>query len=249
MRLLLINPNTSADLTTRMASLARSQLGPDVEVLATTAERGVPYIASRAEADIAAVVVLETIAAHHSSVDAAIIAAFGDPGLLAARELFAIPVVAMADAAVLTACALGRRYAIATFSPTLLAWYRDAIELTGLANRCVGIEAASEPFASIASVREEARAALIELVRRLAEERRADVAILAGAPLSGLARELGDDLAIPAVDPLAAAVLQAEALVRLGAVSRRSAPRPPAKPTANLDRALARRIEHDDESR
>ena len=43
-----------------------------------------------------------------ATIDAAIVAAFGDPGLGGARELFDFPVVGMAEAAMLMACMLGR---------------------------------------------------------------------------------------------------------------------------------------------
>ncbi len=102
MKLLLINPNTTQAMTDRLAKVARAAAGPEITVSALTATRGFPYIASRAEAQIAGALVLEMIAAHRHDADAVIIAAFGDPGLIAARELFDLPVVGMADAAVAT---------------------------------------------------------------------------------------------------------------------------------------------------
>ena len=60
-----------------------------------TAAKGFPYISNKAEAQIAGVTVLEVFAKEHNNYDAAIIAAFGDPGLIAARELFEMPMVAL----------------------------------------------------------------------------------------------------------------------------------------------------------
>ena len=60
--------------------------------------------------------------------DAAIIAAFGDPGLRGASELFDFPIVGMAEAAMLTAWILGRRFAIVTFAPALSPWYRQCVD-------------------------------------------------------------------------------------------------------------------------
>ncbi len=87
MRLLMINPNTTDAMTETMARVARGVAGPGVEILPLTAETGFPYISSRAEAQIGGAAVLEMIAAHRTEVDAVIIAAFGDPGLAAAREM------------------------------------------------------------------------------------------------------------------------------------------------------------------
>src|SRR5574338_226844 len=127
MKLLLLNPNTSQSVTDRIASAAQGIASPRTELVAATAPRGVPYIATRAEAVIGGAVALEMLAEMHAGVDAAIIAAFGDPGLGGARELFPIPVIGLAEAGMLTACMLGRRFAIVTFSQSLEAWYHECV--------------------------------------------------------------------------------------------------------------------------
>ena len=107
--ILLLNPNTSADMTTRMLAAAEAVAAPGTRLHPMTAPRGVPYIATRAEAQIGGAIALEMLAERHRTVDAAILAAFGDPGLLGARELFDIPVVGMAEAAMLAACMAVKR--------------------------------------------------------------------------------------------------------------------------------------------
>lgn len=248
MKLLLINPNTSPEMTAQMRDAAVSALAPDTELTAVTASRGVPYIASRAEALIAGPVVLEMIAEHQRDHDAVIIGAYGDPGLVAARELFDIPVCAMAEAAMLTSCMLGQRFAIITFSRTLVAWYEDAVALSGLRERCAGIFVPDASFQSVATVREDMENEIAELARIVALERGADVIILAGAPLTGLADRIKHRVPVPLVDPLAAAIGHAQTLVRLKLrppVTGRFA-RPATKAAAGLTEALAARIEHRD---
>ena len=139
MKILLINPNTSVSVTDRLVAAASAVAAPGTQILPLTAPRGLPYIASRAEAAIAAVVVLDMLAEHWRTADAAIIGAFGDPGLGGARELFPIPVVGLAEAAMLTACMLGRRFAIVSFTEALGAWYRETVEHHGLLGRLAGI--------------------------------------------------------------------------------------------------------------
>ena len=107
MRLLLLNPNMTESMTESMAAIATNVAPAGTEILALTAPRGFPYIASRAEAQIAGAIACESIAEHAEDVDAVIIAAFGDPGLRAARELFDIPVIGMAEAALMTAAMPG----------------------------------------------------------------------------------------------------------------------------------------------
>lgn len=245
MRLLLINPNTSAAMTARMEAAAAASLAPDAVLTAITATRGLPYIASRAEAQLAGAAVLETLAEHQAGYDVAVIAAFGDPGLIAARELFELPVVGMAEAAMLTACQLGQRFGIVTFSGTLRPWYEDAVALSGLSARCACVRAVPAAFRSVTEVQHELEAEIVALANRAVTEDGADAVILAGAPLTGLAARVGDAVPVPLIDPLAAALGQAQALVRLGTRPARAGrfARPPAKPATGLTPALQRWIE------
>lgn len=246
MRLLLINPNTSVDMTGRMVATAGAVLAPDVELVAVTAARGMPYIASRAEALVAGALTLEIIAEHQADADAVIIAAFGDPGLIAARELFDLPITGMAEAAILTACMLGQRFSIVTFSRTLTAWYEDAVALSGLQARCASIRVPDAGFQSVATVQHELEDELVTLIARVVEEDQADVVILGGAPLTGLAGRIADRVSVPLVDPLLAAVAQAELLARLKPRPARAGrfARPGPKPAIGLTPALGAWIEH-----
>ncbi|WP_444884271.1 aspartate/glutamate racemase family protein [Microbulbifer sp. PSTR4-B] len=248
MKLLLLNPNTTESMTSLMAGAAQRVASPRTKIVATTAKIGFPYISSRVEAEIIASDILETIAEHHTQVDAVIISAFGDPGLIGARQLFDIPVIGVAEAAMLTACALGQRFSIVTFSDSLADWFRDGVLRAGLENRFTGIRLPSECFQSIETVQEELSESLVQLVEEAAYTDRADVAILAGGPLAGLATKISGRLPIPVVDPVPAAVVQAEGLVRLNPGIARAGgfARPPAKDTLGLPDSLSRRIEHTD---
>ena len=243
MRLLLLNPNVSAEITARLAAVAESAALPGTRITALTAPRGVPYISNRAEAQLAGALVLEMIAEHGPGHDAALIAAFGDPGLWAARELFDMPVVGMAEAALYTAAMLGERIAIVTFAPALGNWYRDCVRDSGLSSRLAAIRSLTEGFGPVEDVAEEKAAALAKLCERTVEEDGADVVILAGAPLAGLAKRLHGQVRVPLVEQVAAAVAQAETLVRIGRTGgRRLAP----KPSIGLSPALAARLMHAD---
>jgi len=247
-RVLLLNPNTSQSVTDLLAAAGRRAAAPDTVITPMTAPRGVPYVATRAEAQIAGAVTLELLAEHRGSYDAAIIAAFGDPGLFAARELFDVPIVGMAEAAMLTACMLGRKFAIVTFATALVPWYRECVEMHGLQGRCAAIRMLDSPFNDIASVQREKEDLLVDLATRAVTENDADVVILGGAPLSGLARKVKDRIPVPVIDQVEASVKQAEALVALEPAKARAGTfrRPGAKPTVGLAPALAARIEHKD---
>jgi Asp/Glu/hydantoin racemase len=241
-RILLLNPNTSVELTDAMAEVARAAASSDVVIEAITAPRGVPYIATRAEALIGGAVALEMLAEREGSFDAAIIAAFGDPGLGGAREMMQRPVIGLAEASLLTACMLGGRFAIVSFSPTLGPWFAECVESHRLGGRLASIRLLDSPFSAVGAVRDEKEALLVELARRAVDEDGADVIVLAGAPLAGLAARVRDRIEVPVVEGVAAAIKQAELLVGLDVrkAVKGGYRRPAPKPTIGLAPALTR---------
>jgi allantoin racemase len=231
-----------------MAEAGRAVAAPGTELVTATARRGLPYISNRAEAQIGGAIALEILAEAAGGIDAAIIAAFGDPGLLGSRELFDFPVVGVSEAAMLTACMLGQRFAIVTFSTSLIGWYRDCVELHGMARRNAGIFALDLSFSEIVSDQRGNGDVLVDLAVKVVRDSGADCLIFGGAPLAGLALRARDRIPVPIVDPVAAAVKQAETLVALAPrkSSVGSFARPSPKATLHLAAALAARIEHQD---
>ena len=238
MRILLINPNMTEAMTVPMTRVARSVAGREAEIVPLTATMGFPYIASRAEAQIAGANVLDTIAENRTEADAIIIAAFGDPGLIAARELFDLPIIGMAEAAVLTAAMLGERFSIVTFSPHMARWYTDCVRQTGLSARFTGVRCPDDAPASVDNVAEAMRGDLIDLAKAATAQDGADVVILGGAPLAGLATEFAGEAPGILIDPIAAATAQAMSLARLATDYRQRVGRPEAKASSGLGPAL-----------
>jgi allantoin racemase len=245
-KVLLLNPNTTSAVTDLLYAAGARVASPGTELVAITARRGVPYIATRAEAQIGGAVALEMLAESVAAFDAAIIAAFGDPGLFGARELFDVPIIGLAEAAMLTACMVGRKFSIVTFATALAPWYQECVDMHGLGERCASIRTLDGTFQSISEVQSEKEDLLVGLANRAVEHDGADVVILSGAPLSGLAPKVAGRVAVPVIDPIAAAVRQAETLAVLKPRKAIAGTfrRPDPKPTTGLPEALAAIIEH-----
>lgn len=238
MRIVLANPNTSQAMTDRMAASAQGTVGPGDRIIPLTAPRGFPYISSLAEAQVAGAICLEMLA-DAPPCDAAIIAAFGDPGLQAARSLFPFPIVGMAESAILTAVQLGRTFAIVTFTAAMRPWYMESVAMLGLGPRFLGVRTPGDGSFDVADVAVTHRSVLCDLALAAAQDG-ADVVILGGAPLAGLAAELSGELPVLLVDPIIAATRQAMALAGQGpfAAGRLSMPAP--KSSSGLPVGLAR---------
>ena len=245
MRLLVINPNISDSVTDLIRAEALRSAAPGTELTVLTAPFGVAYIETRFEALVGAYAVAQVAAENLDGHDAVIIAAFGDPGLAGLRELLPVPVLGMSESALASACLLGHRFSIVAISQRIKAWYRETVEANGLISRLASIRALDRPLSSIGGVQEEHRDRLRTLCERVVDEDGAEVIILGGAPLAGLARSLTGELPVPVVDGVSSAVKHAESLVALkpGRALRGSFAPPPKKPNRGLPVAMVRLLD------
>lgn len=244
MRLLLINPNISDSVSTLIEAEARRSAAPGTQLTVLTAPFGVAYIETRFEALVGAYAAAQLAAEHAHAHDAVVIAAFGDPGLAGIRELLPMPVTGLTESALASACLLGQRFSIIAISQRIQAWYREVVLANGLASRLASIRALDQPLADIGAVQQDHAARLQALCERAVDEDGADVIVLAGAPLAGLARGLRGQLPVPVVDGVSSAVCHAQSLVALqpGTARRGSFAPPPAKPNKGLPEALVRAL-------
>jgi len=245
MRLLLINPNISDSVSELIRNEAQLSAPDGVQIEVMTAAFGVAYIETRFEALIGAYAAAELAAEHHARFDALVIAAFGDPGLDGLREALPIPVTGLTEAALASAHLLGHRIAIIAISQRIQSWYRAVVESYGFGNRLASIRSLDLPLRDIAGVQAEHGVALKTLAERAVREDGADVIVLAGAPLAGLARSLQGQLPVPVVDGVASAVRHAATLVALqaGKATQGSFAPPPRKPNRGLSPALVRLLD------
>ena len=245
MRILLVNPNISESVSELIGAEARRAASPGTQIEVTTAALGVAYIETRFEALVGAWAAANLAAEHAGRYDALVVAAFGDPGLAGLREALDVPVVGLTEAALMSACMLGGRFSIVAISRRITAWYRECVQSHGLAGRLASIRSLDQPLRDIGSVQDDHGQRLRELCGRCVEEDGADVIVIAGAPLAGLARTIRDEVGVPLVDGVSSAVRHCESLVALaprGARAGSYAP-PPAKPHQGLPPALAALLE------
>jgi allantoin racemase len=245
MKLLLINPNISDSVSALIRAEAERSASPGTQVEVLTAPFGVAYIETRFEALLGAYATAQIAAEQHARFDAVIVAAFGDPGLAALREVLPCPVTGLTEAALASACLLGKRFSIVAISQRIRAWYLETVQGIGLEGRLASIRGLDEPLADIGNVQGEQGDRLIALAERCVAEDGADVIVLAGAPLAGLARGLRGRLPVPCVDGVSSAVRHAETLVALqpGRATRGSFAPPPAKANLGLPPAIAKLLD------
>lgn len=217
MRLLVLNANTSDFVTQRVAEAVRKIATPGTEIVPVTGRFGARVIASYTEMAIGEHSAIELMARHAPGCDAVLIAVSWDSGLRAGRELLSIPVVAMTEAAMLMARQLGARIGFVTFDQRSLTLYRAMIEGYGFGPMVAGWRVVESKAVYTPSGATEVDEKICAAINDLAERDGAEVAIVSGAVMAGAAARLKSGCRIPVLDGVTAAVLQAEALVRLGA--------------------------------
>ena len=242
MRILLVNGNTTTAMTDTLVAVAREAAAPGTEVAAATGTIGATVVSHRAEDAIAAHATLKAIADHGEAFDGVLIGVSTDPALGAARALLPVPVVGMTEAALLTACMLGGRFGLVTFSRASAPGYREAVERYGLLGRMAGLRTIDVPLAEAFAKREKLTEAIVETADALIETDGAEVLILAGAAAAGLPAGLQPHVPVPLLDGIVCGVRLTEAMIRLGAPkpARGSYAPPAGNRYTGLDEATAR---------
>lgn len=196
MRILLINPNTTAAVTDILHRHVSALLAEGDSVVPVTGRFGARYIASRAAFAIAAHAALDLLAEHVAGCDAVYLGCFGDPGLPALREVSPVAVVGMAEASCHAACARGERFAIVTGGVLWKPMLTEMVAALGLAGRFAGVRTIAPTGDRIARDPDAALAALAAACMDCAADG-ADVVILGGAGLAGLAARLQPAVSVP----------------------------------------------------
>jgi len=216
MRIKVVNPNTTASMTAKIGECARAVSGPGVTVDAVNPPSGPVSIESHYDEVMCAPgVVQEVLTGEVEGYDGYVIACFGDPGLLAAREVASGPVVGIAEAAMRTAGYLGRSFSVVTTLERTIGHTRELTTSYGVAGQCAGVHACEIPVVEL-ETDPLARATVLAACESALQQDGSDVLVLGCAGMADLAAHVSGQLGVPVVDGVVAATLQVEALVRMG---------------------------------
>ena len=215
LRLHIVNPNTTASMTQGIAEAARAVAPSDVEVTATEPDFGPASIEGVYDGAFAVPGMLARIAeAERAGADAHLIACFDDTGLDAARSLAQAPVIGIGEAAYHAASMLGIRFSVVTTLSRSIPVIEDNLTRYGLARRCARVRATDIPVLALEAGGAETKIG-DEIARALSEDG-ADCIVLGCAGMAGMAARLSAAYRVPVVDGVAAGVVFATAMARLG---------------------------------
>lgn len=216
-RIHVVNPNSTTSMTDQIARAAAAAKAGDTEIDVVTA-RGTPAsIEGYSDEAMAVPAMLSAIrAAEARGASAHVIACIDDPGLSAAREVAAGPVVGICQAAVQVAVTLAARFSIITTLPRSVPVIEDLVAHYGAGHRCRRVRAVDLPVLSLEADAATARSRLLDEARAALREDGVDAIVLGCAGMAELCEWLSREIGVPVIDGVTAAIKLAEALASGG---------------------------------
>ena len=240
MRILVVNPNTTASMTRKIGQAAEAAASPGTTIGAVNPEFGPASIEGYYD-EVFSIPGLLAEIQKAPDADAYVVACFDDTGLDAARCLTAAPVVGIGEAAFHLASLVGGQFSVVTTLSRSVPAIEHNLVKYGLASRCARVRASDVPVLDLEIPGSDGRARISAEIGRAIAEDRAEAIVLGCAGMADLAAALSREHGVPVVDGVGAAVKLAESLVSLGLrTSKRggyAAPRP--KTYSGLFRAFA----------
>jgi allantoin racemase len=213
---LLINPNTTASMTAKIGAAARSVAAAGTEIEAVNPSMGPVSIEGfYDEALCLPGLMTEVMGGEARGAQAIIVACFDDPGIDAARSIATVPVIGICEAAIRMASLLGHRFTIVTTQAISLPAMEGLINRYGMAGRGHA-RAAGVPVLALEDPTSGAADRVRAEIRLAVAADGAECILLGCAGMADLARALTEEMRLPVIDGVAAAVKLAEAVVGLG---------------------------------
>ena len=242
MRILVLNPNTTASMTASIRALAEESARTGTEILATEPLWGPESIEGHFEGALSAVAVLDRLATLEEPYDALVMAGFGEPGREAAQELLDVPVFDIAESAAQMAMMLGHSYAVVTTLDRAVPQIRDRLLTAGLLQRCASVRGTGLGVLELEEDADRTVEAILTQARAAVDEDRAEVVCLGCGGMAGLRERVQAELGVPVVDGVAAAVAFAEAVVGLGLTTGKGRSFAPPRPKTVTAWPLSRHL-------
>ena len=229
MKLLLVNPNTTASMTDKMLDAARAVASAGTDMVAATAKYGPESIEGYYDEVFSVPAMLDAVKAH-SDAAGVIVGCFDDTGVDAARCVITAPVIGICQAAMQVASIVSGSFTVVTTLGRSVPALEHLARRYGYADLCRRVRASEIPVLALEDPASGARDLLRAEVRRALAEDGCEAVVLGCAGMVDMARALSVELEVPVVEGVTAAVKIVEGLAALGVTTSKrggyAAPRP-----------------------
>ena len=211
MRVLIINPNSDAGMTSAIQESALAYAEGAFEVVTLSTPDAPRFLESYQDEIRCGPGLMKIFRDHEDAYDAFVIACHSDSHLDAARELTLKPVIGIGEASMKLASFLGHNFSVVTTHQHSVPGKLRQVRALHLQDLLVSIRAPEDGEEGWTNAE-----LFMELSRRAVEEDGAEVIVLGCAGLSGMDRQIQDTLKVPVLDGVACALILASGFIQYG---------------------------------
>lgn len=216
MRILVINPNTTQEMTDDIGRVARAAASPGTEIDFLSPPAGPRSIEGFTDEVLAAYHTVDVVAGTKGKYDGYVIACYGDPALAACREVADVPVVGIAEATFHMASLVAFKWSIVSVLPRVEPLLEELVHRNGMELKCASIRCTPLTVLEIEEDIDRAKQMMIEEGKKAVEEDGAEAILLGCAGLGPLDKAMQRELNVPVFDGTACAVKLVEDLNEYG---------------------------------
>lgn len=217
MKLMVINPNSTASMTDKIGDSAKRVAAPGTEIVAINPADTPASVEGHFDSAMSIPSVIREI--HKADTDGYsgfVVACFDDPGIEACREVARGPVLGICEAAMKSASMIATSFSVVTTLQRSVPIIEDLAIKYGMERYCRRVRAANFPVLSLEDENGEARQTVLKEISRAVEIDNCEAVILGCAGMADLADWLTEMAGVPVIDGVSAAVKMVEALIGAG---------------------------------
>ena len=217
MRILVINPNSTASMTEKIGACASRFAAAGTQIKAVNPTEAPASIEGHFDEAMSLRGLLDEVAKGEAEgYDGFIIACFDDSGLGACRELATGPVLGICEAGMHAASMVATGFSVVTTLARSVPIVENNALLYGMEHKCRKVRAADIPVLALEEPGSGAREKIRDEVNRARAEDGCEAVLLGCAGMADLTQWLSDESGMPVIDGVVAATKMMEALIGAG---------------------------------
>ena len=217
MKILVMNPNSTASMTDKIVESACQRASVGTEIIGASGTGSPASIQGHYDEAMSVPSLLARLKqAEEDGIDGVVVACFDDPGIGACREVFSGPVLGICEAAVKAASMISTSFSVVTTLLRSVPVIEELIHGYGLAHRCRRVRSAAIPVLALEEPGSGAREKVRDEILRAVKEDNCEAVVLGCAGMADLTEWLTEETGVPVIDGVTVATRMIEALVGCG---------------------------------
>lgn len=211
MKILIINPNSSVEMTSAIQRAAEGYAQGDFFVKTLPTPGAPEYIDYYSDQAAAAPGMVQLVKENEAEYDAFIVACHCDPNLDLLKEITDKPVIGIGEASMRLAGMLGHSFSVVSSARHSIPNKAAMVHKYALDGSCASVRGPREGFDDPS-----VEGPYLDAARTALQQDMAEVIVLGCAGFSGMDRKLSAELGVPVLDGVVCALMVAQGFVKAG---------------------------------